>query len=80
MNIEYGNGQTSYGPGVNITLSGDEVAQAIYAYLVAHNINISGPRTVSMNGELMSKTKIYVDPSGFVIYEGKRYSGKEAQR
>ena len=76
MNIEYGNGQTSYGPGVSITLSGDEVAQAIYAYLVANDINISGPRTVSMKGKLMSKTKIYVDPSGFVIYEGKRYNGR----
>lgn len=76
MNIKYGNGQTNYGPGVSITLSGDEVAQAIYAYLVAHGVYINGPRTVSSEGKLMGKTQVYVDPAGFVIYEGEKYDGK----
>lgn len=76
MKVKYGKGQTQYGPGVSITLSGNEVAIAIDAYLVAHGIHVDGPRTITMNGELMSKTKVYVDPAGFVICEGEKYSGK----
>lgn len=76
MKVKYGNGKTQYGPGVSIILSGDEVAIAIHAYLVANGIHVDGPRTITMNGELMSKTKVYVDPAGFVIYDGKRYNGK----
>lgn len=76
MDIKYGNGQTSYGPGVSITLSGHEVARAIYAYLVAHGIHVDGPKTVSSEGKLMGDTLVYVDPSGFVIYKGVKYDGK----
>lgn len=65
-----------YGPGVGITLSGDEVAIAISAYLVAHDINIQGPRTITINGELCREGYIYVDPSGFVVSDGEKISGK----
>lgn len=59
--------------GVFIHLSGDEVAVAISAYLVAHAIHVSGPRTIRVNGELCDSGSIYVDPSGFVITpEGQR--------
>jgi len=76
VKIEYGNGATEYGPGINIHLTGAEVATAIDAWLVAHGIHVSGPRTVTVNGELCGIGKVYVDPSGFVIADGKRFSGR----
>jgi hypothetical protein len=77
MNITYGRGKTEYGPGVQIDLTGDEVATAIMAYLVAHGVHVDGPRTVTVNGDLCAEGGIYVDPSGFVITpKGKRMSGR----
>ncbi len=79
MEIKYGNGKTEYGPGVSIALTGDEVATAIGAYLVAHNVYVSGPRTVTVNGELCEDGHVYVDPSGYVISDGEKYSGRGAE-
>jgi len=70
MEINFGEGTTKFGPGVSIDLTGDEVATAISAYLVAHNVYISGPRTITVNGELCEKGHIYVDPSGQVVADG----------
>lgn len=75
MKIDYGKGKTPYGPGVSIQLTGDEVAIAIDAWLVAHRVHVSGPRTITVNGELCDSGEIYVDPSGFVIYEGAKVYG-----
>jgi len=76
MNVKHwSNGQTKYGPGVEISLTGDEVAIAIHAYMVAHGVVVSGPRTVMVNGELCSRGSIYVAPSGFVLADGIRYDG-----
>lgn len=76
MHIEFGNGKTKYGPGVSIDLTGEEVATAIYAYLVAHGMYISGARTISVNGHLCEKGQVYVDPSGFLMFEGRRINGR----
>lgn len=76
MRVKYGKGRTEYGPGVDIFLDGDEVATAIDAYLVAHGIHVSGARTVTVNGDLCEKGRVYVDPSGFVIHDGKKLSGR----
>ena len=76
MKIRHGGGKTEFGPGINIELSGSEVATAIDAYLVAHNVYVSGPRTISVNGELCNEGQVYVDPSGFVITNGKKVSGR----
>ncbi len=76
MKIKRGKGRTKYGPGVSIELSGDEVALAIDAYIVAHGAHVNGPRTVTVNGDLCEKGRVYVDPSGFVITNGDRYSGR----
>lgn len=76
MEIRYGDGTTKHGPGVSIELTGDEVATAIDAYLVAHGVYVSGPRTISVNGDLCDDGQVYVDPSGFVIANGKRFSGR----
>lgn len=76
MNIQFGKGKKEHGPGVEINLSGDEVAKAIDAYLVAHGIYVDGPRTITVNGELCEEGEIYVDPSGNVIADGERWSGR----
>lgn len=76
MEIKYGDGRTLYGPGVAIELTGDEVAVAISAWLVAHGVHVDGPRTVTVNGELCDLGQVYVDPSGFVISpEGEKLKG-----
>lgn len=71
LKVEYGSGTTKFGPGVLITLSANDVAIAIHAYLVAHRIVVRGPRTV--RGGSMC---VYVDPSGYVIAHGKKFSGR----
>ena len=76
MDVRYGEGKTEYGPGVSIDLDGSEVAIAIDAYLVSHNIFVGGPRTITVNGELCDTGRVYVDPSGFVIDNGERMSGR----
>lgn len=76
MIVKHGKGLSRYGPGVNVELTGDEVATAIDAYLVAHGVHVSGPRTVTVNGELCKSGLVYVDPSGFVIDKGKKTLGR----
>jgi hypothetical protein len=76
MNIQFGKGKTEYGTGVQIDLTGDEVATAIDAYLVAHGIIVDGARTIRVNGELCQAGQIYVDPSGRVIANGEAWSGR----
>ncbi len=76
MDVKYSNGRSEYGPGVSIELTGDEVATAIDAWLLAHRVVVRGPRTIRVNGELCESGSIYVDPSGFVITEGKKLSGR----
>lgn len=75
MEVYFGNGKTEYGTGVQIDLTGAELAQAICTYLTAHNIHISGAKTITVNGELCEESGIYVDPSGFVMKDGERYNG-----
>lgn len=75
--VRKGDGRTEFGPGVSIELTGDEVATAIDAFLVSHGIHVSGPRTVTVNGgDPCDFGEVYVDPSGFVIANGEKYSGR----
>lgn len=74
--VGIGKGRTEFGTGVEVVLTGDEVATAIDAFLVAHGIYVSGPRTIRVNSELCEVGSIYVDPSGFVVSGGKRHSGR----
>ena len=76
MKVEFGKGKTEYGTGVQIDLTGDEVATAISSYLVAHGIHIVGERTITVNGELCEYGGIYVDPSGRVIANGEGFDGR----
>lgn len=76
MDVRYGNGSTEYGPGVDIVLTGDEVAIAISAYLVSHGVHVSGARTITVNGHLCDTGLVYVDPGAFVIAGGRKWSGK----
>lgn len=76
MMIKYGNSTVGYGPGVEIHLTGDEVAMAIETWLLAHNVRIIGPRTIRVNDELCDAGFIYVDPSGHILDNNKIYSGR----
>ena len=76
MNIRYGDGKTEYGPGVSIDLTGEEVATAIAAFLVAHGVYVSGARTITVNGDLCDEGHVYVDPGAFVVASGRRFSGR----
>ena len=76
MIVKRGDGCTEFGPGVVIELTGDQVARAIDAWLVAHGVHVNGPRTVTVNGELCENGNVYVDPSGFVIADGVKTSGR----
>lgn len=76
MKIKKGKGTTEYGKGVEIHLSGDEVATAIDAYLVARGVAVCGPRTITVNGSLCEEGEIYIDPSGFCIdKKGRKWDG-----
>jgi hypothetical protein len=76
MKIKSRKGTTEFGPGVDIELSGEEVATAIAAYLISHDVYIDGPRTITVNGDRCKKGRVYVDPSGFVVAHGKTYLGR----
>lgn len=77
MKIGYGNGHTEFGSGVDIELTGDEVARAIFAWLVARGVHVDGPRTVTVNGHLCESGRVYVAPEGFVITpKGRKFSGR----
>lgn len=76
MNVQLGKGMTEYGPGVEITLNGDELALAITAYLSDNGIMIRGPRTVTVNGQHCAEAMVYVDPSGTVVYGSHTIDGR----
>lgn len=76
MDVRYGAGRTEFGPGVSITLTGNEVAVAIAAYLVSHGVHVGGARTITVNGDLCEIGHVYVDPGGFVVANGERLSGR----
>jgi hypothetical protein len=75
MIVRHGDGKTKEGPGVLISLTGDEVAVAINAYLAAHRVYVFGPKTVRVNSGLCRTGEVYVDPSGYVMDKGIRMSG-----
>ena len=79
MKVRQGEGTTEFGRGVFVELSGDELATAIDAYLVAHHVYVIGPRTIRIGGRLPADTSIYVDPEGSVIFEEERYSGRTGE-
>lgn len=76
MLVRKGDGESEYGPGVMIELTGNEVATAIDTYLTAHRIYVSGPRTIRVNGERCETGTVYVDPSGFVMEDGEKHDGR----
>ncbi len=76
MQIGFGSGQTQNGPGVSIKLTGDEVAMAIDAWLVAQGVHVGGPRTVTVNGDLCKAGEVYVDPIGRVNHGEQSWNGR----
>lgn len=76
MVIQFGKGKTEYGPGVEINLTGNEVALAIYTFLTAHDVHISGSATITVNGELCEVGYVYIDPSAKVVSGGIGWNGR----
>lgn len=76
MIIKKGNGKTKYGKGIDIKLSGEEVALAIDSYLYSHGIYIEGAATIRVNDNFCKFGSVYVDPSGSIIFKGKKISGR----
>lgn len=62
-----------WGKSVSVEMTGSEVALAIMAYLVAHDIHISGPKTITVNGSLIENGRVFIDPSGFLVCDGERH-------
>lgn len=78
MEIKYGNGQTKAGPGVSITLDGNDVAMAIDLWLQMNGVDAHGPRTIRINNTICRDVEahVYVDASGYVIdMNEKRFNG-----
>lgn len=74
--ITHGQGETKYGPGVDIKLTGKELVLAITTYLTAHDIHIAGARTFSVNGSQMCRdATVHVDPAGSVYAPDGTYRG-----
>ncbi len=81
MKIKKAKGKTKYGSGINIKLTGDEVATAIMTYLTANDVHIFGARTIRVNGELCESGNVYIDPSGYCIdKKSKKWRGSEYGR
>ena len=66
MIIEYNKIKSPGGPGVNIHLNANELAEAITEYVGKRGVEIKGARTVFVNGEKCHHGNIFVDPSGEV--------------
>lgn len=75
MQMKRGKSETGYTSGTVIEMTGDEVATAIDAWLVAHQVIVNGPRTIRVNGSLIKHGEIYVDPSGRVLVTGNEVVG-----
>ncbi|NTF18214.1 hypothetical protein G6L37_07325 [Agrobacterium rubi] len=80
MKVSYGSGETEFGPGVCIALTGDEVATAIDAWLVARGVQVGGSRTITVNGKSCEAGEVFVEPSGYVVADGLRLSGRGPER
>lgn len=73
MRVKRGTASDDSHPGVTIDLTGDEVATAIRHWLHGQGVLIFGSSTVRVDGNLCDSGQVYVDPSGNVVYNGKRY-------
>jgi hypothetical protein len=76
MNISMVSSKEPASTAIRIHLDSDEVAIAIAAYLVAHNVIIKGPHTIRVNNELIEQGSIYIDPSGLVVFNGTTFTGR----
>lgn len=80
MKIKKGEGTSKYGTGVEITLTGEEVALAIETFLTARNVHISGSRTIYVNEELCASGSVYIDSSAIVIAKGNRWDCRTGKK
>ncbi len=77
MDIKYGRYPGEFGPGIEIELTGNELAQAIETWLMAQGVLITGARTTTVNdGDPCGSARVFVDPGGFITTAGQRISGR----
>lgn len=60
---------------ITIQITGEEIAQALDDFLRRRGVEIQGPRTVRVDGELAQHATAYVivDPSGSVKINGTQF-------
>ena len=75
MKIQFSSKTENKAGGVQIDFEGKEIEAAIYAYLAAHNIQIDGLPSITINGELCKSGQLCVDGYGRVFDNGIEYSG-----
>lgn len=67
-----------------VLLDGDDVATAIDAYITAHRICVSGPRTIRLRRRdelfLAEGAQVYVDPSGLLHDNGSSEERRDHER
>ena len=73
MKIMFGEGE---GPEVIVELTGDEVATAIHAWLLAHSVSLDGARITTVNGQRCKTGKVYIYPPGHAIDDGVQCAGR----
>ncbi len=79
MKIKKGKGTSEFGKGVEIKLSAKDVCLAIEAYLVTKNIHYSGSRTMTINGELIKKGSVYIDPAATLVAKNKGWDCRKGE-
>lgn len=72
INIKFGEDKTGFGPGVYVNLDEEDVWKAVQSYLMAHDVIIFGSQTHLD----LKPVSIYVDPTGNVMNDGTRYTGR----
>ena len=80
MKIKKGKGTSECGAGIDIQITGNELAHAIHTFLYSKNVYIDGASTVRVNGEMCESASVYVDPSGSVIKNGVRRNGRTGKK
>jgi hypothetical protein len=80
MKIKKGKGDSEFGTGIDIKLTGNELAKAVDLYLYSQDLYVSGARTIRVNGDKCKSASVYIDPSGSLIKDGERISGRTGKK
>jgi len=51
---------------ISVYLDGDEINTAIMGYLTKHEVRITGPKTITVNGQRCTESCVHLGPSGSI--------------